>query len=413
MVAPALTLSPLSRGRQGTDRVRGARRAASVRLRTIQLCLRTCASRTGILHSARLPLRVRSRRGGRGGPISIGLRYRYPFASTGQPMAPAQIKRRAFISLLGGAAVTWPRAARAQQSKKIPRIGVLWPNPPATFEAMRQGLKDFGYVEGQNVAFEFRWAEGKLDQLPELAADLVRLQVDVIVTLAPQATLAAKHATQTIPIVFVAMGDPLASGVVASLARPGANLTGTTRMISEMSAKHVELIKEAVPSLAKLAVLWNPTNSSHAPALQAVHAAGRALSLQMQPLEVRTAAELDGTFDVIVRERADGVLFVADPVFFIALKRMADFVTSSRLPAIANFTEFPKLGGLIGYAPSIPDEFRHAASHIDKILKGARPADLPVEQPTRFQLVINLKAAKALGLELPPMLLARADEVIE
>ena len=180
-----------------------------------------------------------------------------------------------------------------------------------------------------------------------------------------------------------------------------------------MSAKHVELIKEGVPSLAKLAVLWNPTNSSHAPALQAVHAAGRALSLQMQPLEVRTAAELDGTFDVIVRERADGVLFVADPVFFIALKRMADFVTSSRLPAIANFTEFPKLGGLIGYAPSIPDEFRHAASHIDKILKGARPADLPVEQPTRFQLVINLKAAKALGLELPPMLLARADEVIE
>ena len=209
------------------------------------------------------------------------------------------------------------------------------------------------------------------------------------------------------------MGDPLASGVVASLARPGANLTGTTRMISEMSAKHVELIKEAVPSLAKLAVLWNPTNSSHAPALQAVHAAGRALSLQMQPLEVRAAAELDGTFDVIVRERADGVLFIADPVFFIALKRMADFVTSSRLPAIANFTEFPKLGGLIGYAPSIPDEFRHAASHIDKILKGARPADLPVEQPTRFQLVINLKAAKALGLELPPMLLARADQVIE
>ncbi len=278
---------------------------------------------------------------------------------------------------------------------------------------MRQGLNDFGYVEGQNVAFEFRWAEGKLDQLPELAAELVRLQVDVIVTLAPQATLAAKQATQTIPIVFVAMGDPVASGVVASLARPGANLTGTTRMISEMSAKHVELIKEAVPSLARLAVLWNPTNSSHAPALQAVHAAGRALSLQVQPLEVRAAAELDGIFDIVVRERADGVLFIADPVFFIALKRMADFVASSRLPAIANFTEFPKLGGLIGYAPSIPDEFRHAASHIDKILKGAKPADLPVEQPTRFQLVINLKTAKALGLELPLMFLARADEVIE
>jgi putative ABC transport system substrate-binding protein len=235
------------------------------------------------------------------------------------------VNRREFMSLLGGAAA-WPLAARAQQANKIPRIGVLWPNPPATFDFMRQGLKDFGYVEGQNVAFEFRWAEGKLDQLPELAAELVRLQVDVIVTLAPQATLAAKQATQTIPIVFVAMGDPVASGVVASLARPGANLTGTTRMISEMSAKHVELIKEAVPSLARLAVLWNPTNSSHAPALQAVHAAGRALSLQVQPLEVRAAAELDGIFDIVVRERADGVLFIADPVFFIALKRMADFV---------------------------------------------------------------------------------------
>jgi putative tryptophan/tyrosine transport system substrate-binding protein len=323
------------------------------------------------------------------------------------------MRRREFILLLGGAAAAWPLAARAQQSKKIPRIGMLWPNPPTTFGAMRQGLKDFGYLEGQNIAFEFRWAEGKLDQLPELAAELVRLQVDVIVTLAPQATLAAKQATQTIPIVFVAMGDPVASGVVASLAQPGGNVTGTTRMLSEMSAKHVELIKETVPSLAKLAVLWNPTNSSHAPALQAVDTAARALSLQAQPLEVRAAAELDGTFDVIVREKADGVLFIADPVFFIALKRMADFVASSRLPAIANFTEFPKLGGLIGYAPSIPDEFRHAASHIDKILKGAKPADLPVEQPTRFQLVINLKTAKALGLEVPPTLLARADEVIE
>src|SRR5258707_7106726 len=183
------------------------------------------------------------------------------------------MSRREFIALLGGVAAAWPLAARAQQSKKIPRIGVLWPNPPATFEFMRQGLKEFGYVEGQNIGFEFRWVEGKLNQLPELAAELVRLQVDVIVTLAPQATLAAKGATQTIPIVFVAMGDPLASGVVASLARPGANLTGTTRMISEMSAKHAELLKEAVPSLAKLAVLWNPTNSSHRPALQATEVA--------------------------------------------------------------------------------------------------------------------------------------------
>ena len=323
-----------------------------------------------------------------------------------------QLKRREFITLLGGTAA-WPFAARAQQARKIPRIGVLWPNPPATFEFMRQGLQDFGYVEGRNIGFEFRWAEGKLDRLPELAVELVRLQTDVIVTLAPQATLAAKGATQTIPIVFVAMGDPLASGVVASLAHPGANLTGTTRMISEMSAKHVELLKEAIPSLARLAVLWNPTNSSHQPALQAVEAAGRSLSLQVDPLEVRGAGELDGVFAAIVERRSDGVLFIADPVFFIQLKRMVDLIALRRLPAICNFIEFPRLGGLMGYAPSIPDEFRHAASLVDKILKGARPADLPVEQPTRFQLVINVKTAKALGLDLPATLLARADEVIE
>jgi putative ABC transport system substrate-binding protein len=180
-----------------------------------------------------------------------------------------------------------------------------------------------------------------------------------------------------------------------------------------MSAKHVELLKETVPSLSKLAVLWNPTNSSHRPALQAVDAAARSLSLQVLPLEVRSPAELDSIFAAITRERADGLLFIADPIFFIRLKRMADFAAASRLPAICNFIEFPKLGGLVGYAPSLPDEFRHAASHIDKILKGAKPAELPVEQPTRFQLVINLKAAKALGLEVPPTLIARADEVIE
>ena len=251
------------------------------------------------------------------------------------------MKRREFITLLGGTAVAWPVASHAQQTKNTPRIGVLWPNPPATFDFMRQGLKDFGYVEGQNISFEFRWAEGKLDQLPELAAELVHLQVDVIITLAPQATLAAKRATQTIPIVFVAMGDPLASGVVASLARPTANLTGTTRMISEMSAKHVELLKEAVPSLAKLAVLWNPTNSSHRPALQATEVAARSLSLQVHPLEVRSPAELDSIFAAIVRERADGVLFIADPVFFIHLKRMVDLVASNngclRFATLSNF----------------------------------------------------------------------------
>jgi putative ABC transport system substrate-binding protein len=191
------------------------------------------------------------------------------------------MKRRDFITLFGGAAAGWPLAARAQQPRKIPIIGVLWPNPPMTFEFMRQGLREHGYIEGQNIRFEFRWAERNLDQLPELARELVGIPVDVIVTLAPPAAVAARHATQTVPIVFVAVGEPVASGLVVSLARPGANLTGTTRMLPEMSAKHVELLKAAVPSLSKLAVLWNPINTSHRPALQAVEAVALSLSLQI------------------------------------------------------------------------------------------------------------------------------------
>jgi putative ABC transport system substrate-binding protein len=326
------------------------------------------------------------------------------------------MRRREFVALLGGAvtlSLSWPSLGRPQQLSKLPRVGVLWPNPPETFNAMRQGLQDLGYVEGRNIQFEFRWADGKLDNLSEMAAELVRLQVDVLVTLAPPATLAAKQATQTIPIVFVAMGDPLASGIVASLTRPGGNLTGTTRMISEMSVKHVELLKEAVPSLTKLAVLWNPANSSHGPALQAARAAAETLSLQNHSFEVRAPSELDSTFAAVIADRADGVLFIADPIFFVQLKRMVELVAEHRLVAICNFVEFPKLGGLIGYAPSLPDEFRLAAGHIDKILQGANPADLPVRQPTKFQLVINLKAAKALNLTVPESLLARADEVIE
>jgi putative ABC transport system substrate-binding protein len=323
------------------------------------------------------------------------------------------VRRREFITLIGGAALALPISGRAQTTKKIARIGVLWPNPPATFEFMRQGLKDRGYIEGRNISFEFRWAQGQLDRLSELARELVAIPVDLMVTLAPPATLAAKGATQKIPIVFVAIGEPVASGLVPSLARPGGNLTGTTRMLPEMSAKHVELLKEGVPSLQKLAVLWNPINTSHPPALRAVEAMARSLSIQMLSLEVRRPTELDAAFANISREKADGLLFIADPVFFISLQRMVDFAASSRLPAIANFVELPKLGGLMGYAPSLSEEFRHAANHVDKILKGAKPEDLPIEQPTKFQLVINLKAAKSLGLTVPSTLLARADEVIE
>jgi putative tryptophan/tyrosine transport system substrate-binding protein len=323
------------------------------------------------------------------------------------------VRRRDFIKAITSSVAGWPLVAHAQKPVKAPLIGVLWPNPPSQFEPIRQGLKDLGYVEGKNIRFEFRWAEGALDKLPEMALDLVRIPVDLIVTLSPPATVAAQRATRTIPIVFVAMGDPVASGVVASLARPGANLTGTTRMIVEMSTKHVEMLKEVYPALSNLAVMWNPNNSSHLPALRAAETAARTLSLQVLPLEVRTVPDLDEAFAATLQNRADGVLFIADPIFFIQLKRVADFVTANRLPAIANFVEFPKLGGLIGYAPSLPEEYRHAANYIDKILKGANPADLPVEQPTKFQLVINGKTAKSLGLVIPPTLLAIADEVIE
>jgi putative tryptophan/tyrosine transport system substrate-binding protein len=323
------------------------------------------------------------------------------------------MRRRDFIKAIASSAAVWPLIAHAQKPVKAPLIGVLWPNPPSQFEPIRQGLKDLGYVEGKNIRFEFRWAEGALDKLPEMALDLVSIPVDLIVTLSPPATVAAQRATRTIPIVFVAMGDPVASGVVASLARPGANLTGTTRMIVEMSTKHVEMLKEVYPALSNLAVMWNPNNSSHLPALRAAETAAQTLSLQVVPLEVRTVADLDDAFAATLQKRADGVLFIADPIFFIQLKRVADFVTANRLPAIANFVEFPKLGGLIGYAPSLPEEYRHATNHIDKILKGANPADLPVEQPTKFQLVINGKTAKSLGLVIPPTLLASADEVIE
>jgi putative ABC transport system substrate-binding protein len=322
------------------------------------------------------------------------------------------VRRRDFIAGLGGAAA-WPVVVRAQQPKKIPVLGVLWPNPPSQFEVMREGLAELGYVEGENIRFEFRWAQGKLDQLPELALDLVHFPVDLIIALAPEATLAAQRATRTIPIVFVAMGDPIASGVVTSLSRPGGNVTGTTRMLSEMSAKHVELLKQVYPALSNLAILWNPNNSSHPPALRAVESSAQTLSLQISPLEVRTIADLDGGLTAVLKAQSNGVLFIADPIFFIELKRVADFTTVNRLPAITNFVEFPKVGGLMGYSPSLPDQYRQTAKQIDQILKGANPADLPVEQPTRFQLVINLKTAKMLRIELSPELLAQADEVIE
>jgi putative ABC transport system substrate-binding protein len=304
-------------------------------------------------------------------------------------------------------------ASYAQPTKRLPTVGVLWPNPPATFELLRRELGDLGYVENRTIAFEYRWAQDRLAELPQLAAELVQKKVDLIVTLAPPATIAAKNATQTIPIVFVAIGDPVASGLVSNLARPGGNLTGTTRMLSEMSVKHVEFLKQAVPGLRRLAILWNPGNSSHAPALRASESAAQSLGVQTRALEVRTPEDLEPVFGTISKDAADGILFLADPIFFIHLGRMAELVSAARLPAVSNFTEFPKLGGLMGYSPSLAAEFRRAATHIDRILHGAKPGELPIQQPDQFELVINRRTAKTLGLTIPPALLQRADLIID
>jgi putative tryptophan/tyrosine transport system substrate-binding protein len=321
------------------------------------------------------------------------------------------VDRRAFLGTLTGGLLAASLPTRAQP--KIPRIGVLWPNPPATFEDFRAGLTELGYVEGRNIALEYRWAQGNLDRLPQFAEELVKLKVDVIVTLGPAAAIAVKRATETVPIVVLAIGDPVASGLVSNLGRPGGNLTGTTRMLSEMSTKHVELLKQAVPPLSRLAVLWNPANSSHTPALKSAETAAHSLAIKVRAVEVRSPSDLDGAFDTIDRDGCDGLLFLADPVFFIHLRRMADLAAGRRLPAVSNFIEFVRLGGLMGYAPSLPEEFRRAASYVDRILKGAKPGDLPIQQPTKFELAINLRTAKMLGLTIPPSLLQRADQVIE
>jgi len=269
-------------------------------------------------------------------------------------------------------------------------------------------------VEGQNIAIEYRWAEGRFERLPDLAAELVRLKVDVIVSVVTQASLAAKNATRTIPIVMVAAGDPLGSGLVASLARPGGNVTGPSSMYAELAGKQLELLKETVPKVSRVAVLWNPANAVwQAQMLRATEVAARALGLQLQLLEARGPDELEGAFAAMTRERASALLVQVDVIFALHARRLADLAAKRHLPAMYGSREHVEAGGLMSYAPNIPDLFRRAATYVDKILKGAKPADLPVEQPTRFELIINLKTAKALGLTIPPSLLVRADQVIE
>jgi putative tryptophan/tyrosine transport system substrate-binding protein len=326
-------------------------------------------------------------------------------------------RRETIIALVSLGAV--PFAAEPQQPAKIARIGYLAGNLAATPhlpEAFRQGLRDLGYVEGRNVVTEFRDAEGKLERLPGLAAELVALKVDVIVTAGTLQTLAAKQATKTIPIVFAQAVDPVSSGLVGSLARPGGNLTGLSNLTPELVGKGLEQLKQAVPGVSRVAVLWQPGSlpeRTEKDMLKAAEVAARALGVRLQFVEVRGAADFDRAFSDMIRARADGLTVLPLTMFIIERRRLVDLAAKNRLPAVYGLREFVDGGGLMSYGPNAADSYRRAATYVDKILKGTKPGDLPVEQPAKFELVINLKTARALGLTIPQSVLGRADEVLQ
>jgi putative ABC transport system substrate-binding protein len=310
-----------------------------------------------------------------------------------------------------------PLAAEAQQPGKVHRIGYLSSGSstvtPHVIEAFREGLRELGWVEGQNIVIDYRSAEYRYDRLPDLAAELVRLKVDIIVAPATPAATAAKNATGTIPIVMIGVGDPVGTGFIASLARPGGNVTGSSYFVGlEIYSKQLELLKETVPKVRRVAILSNSTNPAHPLWMRDIKGAGRSLGVQLQFLEARGPTEFDGAFAAMAKERAGALLIVADGMFMLHRTRLADLAAKSRLPSLG-YRELVEAGGLMSYGPSLPDLWRRAATFVDKILKGAKPGDLPVEQPTKFELVINLKTAKALGLTIPQTLLLRADQVIQ
>jgi putative ABC transport system substrate-binding protein len=330
--------------------------------------------------------------------------------------------RREFITLVGGAPVAWPLAVRAQQTATVARIGFIVtgslesPEQRAMVDAFRQGLRERGYVEGQSIMIEYRAADGRIERFPELATELVRLNLDLIVASNTPAALAAKQATTAIPIVVPVMGDPVGDGLAASLARPSGNITGMTFLGPELATKRLELLKQALPAVSRVAALWHPGaygQSTMKEMIGKIAAAAGTLDVQLQFVEVRGAAEFDRAFLAMGRERADALIVLPSPMLFVERRHIVDLATRHRLPLIAMAREFAVLGGLMSYGANLPDLFRRAATYVDKILKGAKPADLPVEQPTKFEFVINLKTAKALGLSVPLIMQMTADEVIE
>jgi len=325
------------------------------------------------------------------------------------------VKRREFISLLGAAAA-WPLAARAQQPAMLPTIGFLGSGTPAAHghwvAAFVQRLRELGWIEGRNLTIEYRWAEGSSDRAAELAAEFVRLKVDVIVTYANPMVVATKRATSVIPIVFAAAADPLGTGLVAGLARPGGNVTGLSVQNTDLAGKHLELLRDLIPGLRRLAIMANVGNSASVLEMREVQAAARTIGLEVTILEIRRAEDIAPAFEEL-KARADALYVCVDTILFSHRIRVNTLALSARLPTIFLNREYVEAGGLMSYGPSFPDLFRRAGGYVDKILHGAKPGNIPVEQPTKFALTINLTTAKALGLKIPPTLLARADEVIE
>ncbi len=326
------------------------------------------------------------------------------------------MKRREFLSVLGGA-VTWPVAARAQHPEKVPVIGFLDARSPDAMadrlRAFRQGLKEVGFIEDENVKIMYRWAEGQNDRLPALAADLVRWPVAVIASGGDALAAAAKAATTTVPIVFAVSQDPVGTGLVASLARPGGNLTGVNFFTTELAAKRLELLRELVPGIIRLAVLVHPANPNTEPTLKGVEAAARSMGLQVQAFKASSRQEIDAVFATLVRERPDGLFVGADPFFNSRRVQLTNLTVRHAIPAAFSQREYAEVGGLMSYGSNITDAYRQIGVYVGRILKGAKPADLPVVQATKFELVINAQTARMLGLTVPPSLLATADEVIE